>query len=144
MMVVAYGELWHMTEEGISCAGTLNNAAFSIPCMRLFAASRPNSAPPQTMGLVPAAYLHVITKASQTFPVPAHEYLTSCILPPGEPPNTLCAVLPNTDLHHTPQNKVRCDGIKIKNSSQEVLKSSSGTVSPEGLREGSWLYRFLR
>ena len=63
----------------MSYAGTLNNAAFSIPCMRLFAASRPNSAPPQTMGLVPAACLHVITKASQTFPVPAHEYLTSCI-----------------------------------------------------------------
>ena len=114
MMVVAYDELWHMTEEGISCAETLNDAAFSIPRMRLFAASRPNSASPQTMGLVPAACLHVITKASQTFPVPAHEYLTSCILPPGEPPNTLCAVLPNTDLHHTPQNKVRCDGIKIK------------------------------
>ena len=56
----------------MSYAGTLNNAAFSIPCMRLFAASRPNSAPPQTMGLVPAACLHVITKASQTFNGLAH------------------------------------------------------------------------
>ena len=52
--------------------GTLNNAAFSTPCMRLFAASRPNSATPQTVGLVAAACLHVITKASQTFNVHAH------------------------------------------------------------------------
>ena len=50
--------------------GTLNNAAFSTPCMRLFAASRPNSAAPQTVSLVAAACLHVITKASQTFNVP--------------------------------------------------------------------------
>ena len=49
--------------------GTLNNAAFSTPCMRLFAASRPNSATPQTVGLVAAACLHVITKASQAFTV---------------------------------------------------------------------------
>ena len=55
----------------MSYAGTLNNAAFSIPCMRLFAASRPNSATPQTVGLMAAACLHVITKASQTFNVPA-------------------------------------------------------------------------
>ena len=50
--------------------GTLNNAAFSTPCMRLFAANRPNSATPQTVGLVASACLHVITKASQTFNVP--------------------------------------------------------------------------
>ena len=61
--------------------GTLNNAAFSTPCMRLFAANRPNSATPQTVGLVASACLHVITKASQTFPVPAHEYQTSCMSP---------------------------------------------------------------
>ena len=52
--------------------GTLNNAAFSTPCMRLFAANRPNSATPQTVGLVASACLHVITKASQTFNVHAH------------------------------------------------------------------------
>ena len=52
--------------------GTLNNAAFSTPCMRLFAASRPNSATPQTVGLMAAACLHVITKASQTFNGLAH------------------------------------------------------------------------
>ena len=51
-------------------SGTLNNAAFSTPCMRLFATSRPNSATPQTVSLVAAACLHVITKASQTFNVP--------------------------------------------------------------------------
>ena len=52
--------------------GTLNNAAFSTPCMRLFAANRPNSATPQTVGLVASTCLHVITKASQTFNVHAH------------------------------------------------------------------------
>ena len=72
----------------MSYAGTLNNAAFSIPCMRLFAGSRPNSASPQTMGLMPAACLHVMTKASQTFPVPAHEYQTSCMLPMDKTPST--------------------------------------------------------
>ena len=61
--------LRNLTEDGMSCAGTLNNVAFSIPRMRLFAASRPNSATPQTVGLVTAACLHVITKASQAFPV---------------------------------------------------------------------------
>ena len=111
-----------MTEEGISCAGTLNDAAFSIPRMRLFAASRPNSAPPQTMGLVPAACLHIITKAAQTFPVPAHEYLTSCILPPGEPPNTLCAVLVCPDIHHPASDKVRCDGSKFKSNIRETWR----------------------
>ena len=45
--------------------------------MRLFATSRPNSASPQTMGLMPAACLHVMTKASQTFPVPAPELSTN-------------------------------------------------------------------
>ena len=29
-------------------------------------------------------------------------------------PTTLRAVLPNTIIHHAPQNKVRCDGSKIK------------------------------
>ena len=55
--------------DGLHMCGTLNNAAFSTPCMRLFAASRPNSAVPQTMGLMAAACLHVIMKASQTFNV---------------------------------------------------------------------------
>ena len=45
--------------------GTLNNAAFSTPCMRLFAANRPNSATPQTVGLVveakPASHNAVLT-----------------------------------------------------------------------------------
>ena len=40
-----------------------------MTCTRLFAASRPNSAVPQTVGLMATACLHVITKASQTFPV---------------------------------------------------------------------------
>ena len=40
-----------------------------MTCTRLFAASRPNSATPQTVGLMATACLHVITKASQTFPV---------------------------------------------------------------------------
>ena len=60
--------------------------------MRLFAGSRPNSASPQTMGLMPAACLHVMTKASQTFPVPAHEYQTSCILPKENSLHMLCTV----------------------------------------------------
>ena len=64
--------MFEVLREGLHMCGTLNNTAFSTPCMRLFAASRPNSATPQTVGLMTAACLHVITKASQTFNVPAH------------------------------------------------------------------------
>ena len=92
-----------MTEEGISCAGTLNNAA--------------------------------------------HEYLTSCIFPLGEPPpNALRAVLVCPDIHHTPQNKVRCDGIKIKKlqpGSSELRQTQRMIHKPLCL-EFNYFYPFHR
>ena len=51
----------------------INNTAFSIRCMRLFAASRPELAYAQTSGLVAAACLHLITKASRAFMLSAQE-----------------------------------------------------------------------
>ena len=41
---------------------------------------------------LPAACRHVMTKASQTFPVPAHEYQTSCILPKENSLHMLCTI----------------------------------------------------
>ena len=51
-----------ITQNKVRCTGTKNSGGREL-------ARRPNSATPQTVGLMATACLHVITKASQTFPV---------------------------------------------------------------------------